>query len=150
MDRTRALAFALILTIIAAVFVLVLRRPAFAECSGIAQCFADNVNRVVDGDTIVAGTKTIRLVLVDTPEKGEAGYEEAKNYVSSLCLNQRAIVDQDDLQYYDSYGRMLAVVWCNNTNVNAALLENGYGVLYSQFCDESEFGFADWAQKAGC
>jgi len=150
MHRTRALAFAIILTLVAAVFVAVLRRPAFAECSGTARCFADDVVRVIDGDTIVVGTKTIRLVLVDTPERSEAGYEEAKDYVTNLCLNQHAIIDQDDLQYYDSYGRMLAVVYCNGVNVNAALLENDLGKLYQQFCDESEFAFAEWATRAGC
>ena len=33
-----------------------------------------------------------------------------------------ALVDQDDLQRTDNYGRMLAVVWCGQTRVNEALI----------------------------
>ncbi|MBI2579057.1 MAG: thermonuclease family protein [Candidatus Aenigmarchaeota archaeon] len=151
MNRTHALALALIITAIAFLAVFFLKpRPAFAECTGRAQCFSEQVTRVIDGDTIAAGETRIRLVLVDTPEKNEKGYEEATEFTKSLCLNKNAIIDQDDLQYYDDYGRMLAVVYCNGTNVNDAILEGKYGVLYKIFCDESEFGSADWAKKAGC
>ncbi len=150
MDRTRALALAVILTIIAAALVAILRRPAFDVCRGTARCFEDNVNRVIDGDTIVVGTRHIRLVLVNTPEKGDDGFEEAKSFTEKLCLGKKAIIDQDDLQYYDSYGRMLAVVYCDNVNVNTALLEQGRAQLYKKFCDASEFKYAEWAKKAGC
>lgn len=151
MHRNHALALALIITAIAFLAVFFLKpRPAFAECTGRAQCFQDEVTRVIDGDTIAAGATRIRLVLVDTPEKGEAGFDEATNFTKTLCLNKKAIIDQDDLQYYDDYGRMIAVVYCNSTNVNAALLESKHAVLYKIFCDESEFSATEWAKKAGC
>lgn len=150
MHHMKALVLAIVLTLVAAIAVALLRTPRFAECTGTAQCFADDVNRVVDGDTVVVGDDTIRLVLVDTPEKGEPGYQEATDYVTDLCLDKRAVVDQDDFQYYDDYGRMLAVVWCGGVNVNAALIENKLGILYARFCGESEFAYAEWAKNAGC
>ncbi|MBI4018327.1 MAG: thermonuclease family protein, partial [Candidatus Aenigmarchaeota archaeon] len=72
------------------------------------------------------------------------------DFTKSLCLGRQAVIDQDDLQYYDDYGRLLAVVHCNGTNVNKALLESRHAVLYKIFCDESEFGGTEWAKKAGC
>lgn len=150
MHRDRALALALLVTAVAFAAVFLLRRPAFPECAGSARCFAENVTRVIDGDTIALGATRVRLVLVDTPEKGDAGYDEATDFTKSLCLGRQAVIDQDDLQYYDDYGRLLAVVHCNGTNVNARLLETKHAVLYKIFCDESEFGSSEWAKKAGC
>ena len=151
MDRTRALLLALLLTAAAFGMFLLFSRPAFAQCTGTARCFNETVTRVIDGDTIeIAGTRRVRLVLVDTPEKGDAGFNEAKEFTTNLCLNKYTIIDQDDLQLYDDYRRMLAVVHCDGVNVNAALLEEKLAVLYKRFCAESEFGAAEWARKAGC
>lgn len=44
---------------------------------------------VVDGDTIdVEGVGRIRLVGVNTPERGEPGYREATDFVKSMCLEE--------------------------------------------------------------
>ncbi|MFH0889898.1 MAG: thermonuclease family protein [Candidatus Aenigmatarchaeota archaeon] len=120
-------------------------------CKGNAECFSSTVERIVDGDTLVIGNKTIRLVLVNAPEKGEEGGDEATNFTSSLCpIGSTAIVDEDDKQTKGSYGRTVAVVYCNNKNLNSALLENGFGYIFTEYCDSSEFGREPWAKKYGC
>jgi len=104
------------------------------------------VNYVVDGDTLDVDDIRIRLVLVDTPERGHSGYDEAKEFLSALCLDSHALVDEDDHQTQGSYGRILAVVYCDDANANAALVNQGYG--FWTYCDVSEF--ADEPLAVGC
>lgn len=97
-------------------------------------------NYVVDGDTInveglqifdlrhqksqvFEGIGRIRLSGVNTPERGQTGYQEAKDFVTSLCLGKTVGLDIDDARHYDKYGRTLAVVYAGDTNVNAELLK---------------------------
>ncbi len=120
-------------------------------CMGSADCFEDDVTKIVDGDTIYVGGIKIRLSLVDTPEFGESGFEEAKQFVSDLCpVGSIALVDQDDYQLYDSYGRMLAVVHCGGKNLNKELLEEGHAIILTQYCEDSEFEDQKWARDYGC
>ncbi len=112
-------------------------------------CIERDVTRVIDGDTVdVEGGHRIRLVLVDAPELSETGGQEAKDYLTSLCLGKLALIDEDDFQVgEDPYGRVLAVVYCGGTNANAAMFSSGNADTYSQFCSASEFGSAAWT---GC
>ena len=116
------------------------------QCRGSARCFEGTVNYVVDGDTLDVNDIRIRLVLVDTPERGQSGYDEAKEFLSALCLDSHALVDEDDHQTQGSYGRILAVVYCDGANANAALVNHGYG--FWTYCDVSEFADEPWA--VGC
>jgi len=98
---------------------------------------------VVDGDTIdVEGVGRIRLVGVNTPERGESGYQEAKDFVSKKCLGKTIYLDIDDKKNYDKYGRVLAVVYVDNLNINQQLLKLHYAeVLY---IPPSEFNPYSW------
>lgn len=112
------------------------------------------VTRIVDGDTLDIRTNdgnsiTIRLVLVDAPERNELGYDEAKDFVSQNCLDKPAIIDPDNNQDL-SYGRLVALVYCDGININEAIIAAGFADIYRSFCGVSEFGISDWAQKYGC
>ena len=98
-------------------------------------CSVRNVTRVVDGDTLdVEPNLMIRLVLVNAPELNAAGGPEAKDYLVSLCLGTRALVDEDDNQIgRDPYGRVLAVVTCDGTNANADMISSGLAKTYYMF-----------------
>ncbi|OPX57563.1 MAG: hypothetical protein A4E25_02208 [Methanobacterium sp. PtaB.Bin024] len=98
---------------------------------------------VVDGDTIdVEGVGRIRFVGVDTPERGESGYKEAKNFVKKMCLGKTVGLDIDDAKNTDKYGRTLAVVYVDGVNLNQELLKEGYAeVLY---IPPSEFNPYRW------
>lgn len=68
------------------------------------------VHRVIDGDTVTykgphGEERHVRLVGIDTPERGEKGYQEAKDY-----LNQRVQGREVTLKIYtiDVYGREIA------------------------------------------
>jgi len=108
---------------------------------------------VIDGDTIrVNGDITLRLSLVNTPERGEEGYLEATDFTSEICpVGSKVLVDEDDGQTEGSYGRMIAKVSCPEDKViNEELLTAGHAVIITDFCDDSEFALAQWAQKYGC
>lgn len=89
-------------------------------------------DKVIDGDTIdVGGVGRIRLVGIDTPERGQPGYEEATNYVKDKCLGKTVYLDIDNAEPKDKYGRTLAIVYVDGININQELLKLGYAkVLY--------------------
>ena len=81
------------------------------------------VKNVVDGNTIdvrfnIYGIRKVRLVGIDTPEIGEEGYEEAKEFVNTTCWGEAIKLDVDDREQYDPHYRILAVVYVNETNPN--------------------------------
>lgn len=54
----------------------------------------------------------IRMSLVDTPERGQDGYQEAKDFVKDLCSQKESQVDIDDGQRRgDRYGRDIILFW---------------------------------------
>lgn len=112
------------------------------------------VTKVTDGDTLDVMTGegdkiTIRLALIDAPERNEPGFNEAKNFIIEQCLNKNARVDPDNNQGL-TYGRTVAVVYCEGVNVNEAILDNNLADIYQNFCDISEFADTNWAQEHGC
>lgn len=105
------------------------------------------VNYVVDGDTLDINDIRIRLALVDTPERGQDGYKEAREFVKNLCVNKKGEVDIDDGQRRgDRYGREMGVIYCDGINVNKALVENNLTKIYTEYCDISEFKNKKWAK----
>src|SRR5437867_3676156 len=118
------------------------------QCKGTAACFTDAVTYIVDGDTLDVGSTRIRLALVNSPEVGEPGYTEAKQFTAQTCpVGSQVLVDEDDGQTGGSYGRMIAEVYCDGVNLNAALLSSGNAVLVTYYCSVSEFADEPWT---GC
>ena len=79
-------------------------------------------SKVSDGDTItVEGVGKVRLVGVNTPEKGVAGADASAYFVKKLCLNREVSLDIDDSKHTDKYGRTLAVVIVDGKNLNELL-----------------------------
>ena len=107
------------------------------------------VTRIIDADTLLVDNTTIRLALVDAPEYYEDKGKEAKEFISNICpIGSTAIIDEDQGQTAGSYGRVIAVVYCNKRNLNAELINNNYGIIDKRFCNVSEFANEDWAE--GC
>lgn len=103
--------------------------------------------KVVDGDTIyLSNGKKVRLVGVNTPEKGVAGCQASKRFVEKLCLNKEVGINADDRKYTDKYGRTLAVVIVDGKNLNEILLKEGLAEV--MFIPPSEFSPYKWAEGA--
>jgi endonuclease YncB( thermonuclease family) len=104
------------------------------------------VTEVVDGDTLDINGTRIRLALVDTPERGQSGFDEAKKFVESLCLGKKGELDVDSGQRRgDRYGREIGIVYCDGSNANEKLMNSRLARILTEFCDISEFSNESWA-----
>lgn len=83
-------------------------------------CF---VNRVIDGDTLVCDNETIRLLGIDTPEKGEEYYQEAKDFLKQVEGKEVEVLR--DWENLGKYKRKLRYVFYNGRLFNIELLEQG-------------------------
>lgn len=125
--------------------------PSSQKCSGSAKCVSETITQIIDGDTIYTKNYKIRLSLTNTPERNESGFATATAFTSKMCpVGSSIIIDQDDKQLYDNYGRLLANVYCGGKSLNSALLDNGYANILTQYCSTSEFSGERWAQNYGC
>jgi Staphylococcal nuclease homologue len=103
------------------------------------------VTKVVDGDTLDINGTRVRLALVDTPERGQPGFFEAKKFVESLCLGKKGELDVDNGQRRgDRYGREIGVVYCDGLNANEKLMSGKFARILNEFCDISEFANENW------
>jgi micrococcal nuclease len=98
---------------------------------------ANTVVNVIDGDTFEMYSsgediETIRLLCVNTPEKNEEGYEDAKLYLKSLISGKQVILNSS-ITDKDIYNRLLRYVYVNDSGnllfVNKLILDNNYGEL---------------------
>ncbi len=95
------------------------------------------VMRVTDGDTLTAtidGRRvTVRLAGIDAPETskgrdaGQPFAQKARSYLADLVLNQRVEIRSLGL---DRYGRTLAEVFRNGTNINLEMVSAGLAEVY--------------------
>ena len=86
------------------------------------------VTKVIDGDTIViSGGRSVRLIGIDTAEKGEDCFEEAKNRLEELVLNKEVALEQDG-ENKDKYGRLLRYVFVSGENINVMLVDEGLAI----------------------
>lgn len=78
------------------------------------------VNRVIDGDSlwITGADKQIRLWGVDAPERGEPGYHEATELLTSMALDKKVTVLQLDT---DTHGRLVARVFVRTSGTKVEL-----------------------------
>jgi len=87
------------------------------------------VERIIDGDTIETDIGNIRLLGINTPERGEFYYEEAKDYLKSELLNKTVELEFTG-DRYDKYNRTLAYIFLNNVNINIKIVEAGFANYY--------------------
>jgi len=86
------------------------------------------VKRIIDGDTIVVGNDThVRLLGINTPEKGEKYYTEAKEFVNNSLYNKTIFIESFG---QDKYYRELGVVFFEEENFNVKIIEKGFANAY--------------------
>lgn len=77
----------------------------------------EKVVKVFDGDTFQTNKRKnpVRLAGVDTPEKRQPGYSEAKKALEELVKNKEVAIDT---KARDRYGRSVANVKIGRKSVN--------------------------------
>ncbi len=88
------------------------------------------IKKIEDGDTVeLLGGDRLRLLSVDTPEKGQLFYDEACRFLADLTLGKTARIEFAGRRR-DKYGRLLGYLYIDSIFVNKAILEKGLGLLY--------------------
>jgi micrococcal nuclease len=88
------------------------------------------VKRVVDGDTIVlADGRYIRYIGINTPERGEPFWKEARDYNERKVKGKLVTLEFGQVRE-DKYERTLAYISVEGKMVNAQLLEAGWAHLF--------------------
>lgn len=86
------------------------------------------VTKVIDGDTvIIEGGYTVRLLGIDTDERGYPCYESAKEKLESLVLNRKVKLEKEN-EEVDQYGRCLGYLFLGNTNLNLKMVQDGEAI----------------------
>ena len=128
-------------------------RSGSMVCQGTAGCAEGIAIRIVDGDSLYVRVNStvykVELVLASAPSIREEGYTESTSFTRSLCLGSSVMVDQDD-ELLTSDTSVIAVVYCESTNLNNELLDGGHASLDINQCKTSEFANQSWAREHGC
>lgn len=90
-----------------------------------------NVTSVIDGDTFYIDTgEKVRLICIDSPEKGEKMYLEAKRYLEDLILYKKVKLEKD-ISDKDRYNRLLRYVYSEDGSfINELIVYDGYAFAY--------------------
>ncbi len=97
------------------------------------------VANVVDGDTIeLRNGDTVRLVGIDSPERGECGHERSSDNLARLVLGKevRLVISDEDV---DRYGRLLRYVDLGSVDAGLAQLKDGHAI--ARYDSRDGYGF---------
>jgi endonuclease YncB( thermonuclease family) len=117
------------------------------------------VSHVVDGDTVdVDRVGRIRVIGIDTPERGACGYESATQAMSVLVLGRQVSLVPGAAEDSDRYGRLLRYVDVGSEDAGLSLIEDGWAIArydsrdgYGRHPREDAYVSADAASKdLGC
>ena len=87
------------------------------------------VTKVVDGDTIdVGGVGRIRVIGIDTPERGACGFESATLAMAARVDGRVVELFPGAADDADRYGRLLRYVEVDGVDVGLALIEDGWAI----------------------
>lgn len=88
------------------------------------------ISKVIDGDTVeLQNNIKVRLLGINTPERGQPHYQEATNRLKELVEGKNVILE-GDIEDKDQYGRLLRYIFVDNIFVNMQLVKEGYATVY--------------------
>jgi len=125
--------------------------------TGFPESIIVNVRQVYDGDTIagrwVEGDKTldIRTVGMNSPETGEKGKKESKDWFASQIWGKDVEVKIDPDNQTGGYGRVLGTLFYGGENINLKSLRAGWSHYYpyvdqaylNKYIDDEEYRSAE-------
>ena len=95
---------------------------------------------IVDGDTIdlliSSGMIRIRLHAIDAPERGQARGRASRDALSRMIFGRSVLVEPVE---HDRYDRLVARIWLDETDVNAAMIRQGYAWTYRRYADDPRY-----------
>lgn len=99
--------------------------------------YSATVENVVDGDTVdlaidlgfkIITKQRVRLARVDTPERGQPGFAEAKEFVVAKTAEKNVTLHTEKVSKWGYY--LAEITLADGSNLSDALLAGGYGKPY--------------------
>ena len=100
------------------------------------------VVHIVDGDTLdilyqppFPIEERLRLIQVDTPERGEAGYQDATEALGTLLASEDVSIEFEEPGDHErgAYGRLLVYLYSGGKCVNLELVRLGWSKNYTKY-----------------
>ena len=97
------------------------------------------VIKIVDGDTLdvtyKGETERIRMLCINTPERGRPGYAEATNALRKLVERGavRLEFEKPGKEERGGYGRLLAYLYVDDLNVNVEMVRLGWSKHFTKY-----------------
>jgi hypothetical protein len=113
---------------------------------------------VVDGDTVDLSTgERVRIIGIDTPERGACGFQEAADALAAMVTGKAVVVTAGARDDVDKYGRILRYIDVDGTDVGLALIQQGLAIArydsrdgYGHHPREETYAEADASSRALC
>jgi endonuclease YncB( thermonuclease family) len=134
--------------------------PADETCTDPLKCFShekpvtpQNVyknltyERTVDGDTFVAGGKTIRVWGIDAPERGDPVFLASKMYMEVLLENAREL--RCKFIDVDRFGRAVMHCQADGLDIGSLMVQMGMARDYRNYSGGYYAEEERWAREAG-
>jgi endonuclease YncB( thermonuclease family) len=96
------------------------------------------VVKIADGDTLTLLTGSnekikVRLAGIDTPERKQPFGSEAKQALSKLVFQKKALIE---VETKDRYGRTVGIVFVDGQNINYELVRQGMAWVYRKYTND--------------
>ena len=117
------------------------------------------VKQVVDGDTVeIESGDHVRLIGLDTPERGSCGYDAATEAMRRMVQGRTVVlVNPGGVQDRDAYGRLLRFVDVGGRDAGFAQIRSGLGAArydsrdgYDEHPREDRYHRADRENVGAC
>jgi endonuclease YncB( thermonuclease family) len=116
------------------------------------------VTAVVDGDTVVVSPGgQVRVIGIDTPERGRPCYGEATDALKLLVMNKTVRISSGATNDRDRHHRLLRYVDVDDTDAGRVMIEQGYAVArydsrdgYGPHLRETDYVTLDKESPAAC
>ncbi|HLC79928.1 MAG TPA: thermonuclease family protein [archaeon] len=87
-------------------------------------------SKVIDGDTFeLQSGERVRILGINTPERSEYYYAQAKERLSELIEGKEVLLEKDTDEL-DQNGRLLRHVFVGKANIASKMLEEGFATAY--------------------
>ena len=129
-----------LILVLVVIFNCIFSSSSYVEAKNFYNNIPGIVTKVYDGDTLTLqnnnGIYKIRLAGIDAPESRQAYGNVSRNYLYNMVRDRFVYAE---VHSKDRYGRYVAKIILDNTDVNAEMLRAGLAWHYKQYDNNYEY-----------
>ena len=98
------------------------------------------VGRIIDGDTFeTEDGERIRMLGIDTPERGDEYFDEATEHLTSLIAGKSVTLIPDNISDdIDVFGRSLRYVFLDSLDIDKQMILDGWSGAYTKYAFDKQ------------